>query len=729
MARKPKKINILSDIQVHENNVTNNRVHLDRVDKLLSEEHYGYYLICTATKSRLTFNSRVYLSYKHKREYYRKKALEKAHARNIYKRKPVKSKTIIFDENKDYLQLIIDVYERVFTDIKRLRLTESIIDGLKYSIDIFRTNNIQINSIDDINIKQLRLIEKSLLENDFHKRKISVSRFFSEIAKVNNTLGKQFINLKITPKKNNSNKDLALSSTVIYQLKMYSEDEFEFIMNRVNDYQKWCEQFNKHPFFSIKNILKTLLSEDKKYKMPFFNVLLFKLKKDFNIDGSILFYSRTKLKRLSIDERKNINSKIEELKNKSIGGIDLLIKEEKFALYWFLLFAPKYPYRKEISLEFKNILPEDIKVVKRIIVQYFDIKIKDIETIIFPTSKEIYPLYLQILLELGVNQENLNYFEVEEDANGVYKLKADDVGLMTVIETTKSRSNENIIIPIKNKSKIKKNIDFYIQWCSILYKHSDSKMLLQYLSNCHNFKYKPVTIAGSFLISYRLTGDIFYDKYEIIDVDNKRLDFIEHKAIRKSHLLQDHFKGKTEFERQLRKNHKSEETTKKYYEDQNLEWNGIKKHKIALAQNLIVGIFKGEINDNEHKTAKLFNGPLADCKDNKNPSFSNAPKLKDNEYCTDWYKCLTECDKSYVVPKIHGPVIYAWINFMENEKEKFFRIEDWEKEYKLDYECAKDTICKFNDEIKNYCEKEFYKYNDFIKMKFFRTVKTRNIND
>ena len=120
---------------------------------------------------------------------------------------------------------------------------------------------------------------------------------------------------------------------------------------------------------------------------------------------------------------------------------------------------------------------------------------------------------------------------------------------------------------------------------------------------------------------------------QVFESGNNRLNFIEHKAIRKSHLLQDHFKGKTEFEKQLRKNHKSNETTKIYYEDQNIEWKGIKKHKIAIAQNLIVGIFKGEIGENEHKTAKLFYGPFADCKDNRKPSFTNAAQLKNDEHC------------------------------------------------------------------------------------------------
>lgn len=725
MANKPKKLKILNN-NFPQNVITNNKIHFDRVDDLLAEKHYGFYLICSYTKSSLIKNSRVYLSYKHKKEYYKHKGLLNLLGENVYKRKPVKSKTIIFDDNKDYEDFIIDVFNRVFKDIKKSRLTESIISGLKHTIKILRENNIQIYSLDDLNIKQLRLVEKSLQEINIKELRISVSKFFSEIAKVNSSIGKQFINLKTTPKTNNfNNYDMAIPSTILYQLSTYAQEEFELVMNRVNNYKKWNSQFSIHHFFSLNNILKTLLSEDKKNKMPFFNILIFKLTKDFNIDGTILLCSRTEMNRFSVFEKENAIRKIEILRNKSIGGIDLLTKEFHFALYWFLLFAPEYPYKKDISLEYNKMLPKDIKEVKRIIVAYFNIKIRDLETVIFPTSNEIYPLYLLLLIELGVNQENLNYFVVEKDIDKSYKIKGDDIGLMTVIETIKSRSNTNITIPIKNNSKIKKYIDFYTQWCTSLYEYSKSNMLLQYLGLCNSFKYEPLSVDGAFLVSYRLTKNIFYDKYEILDTNNNRLNFIEHKAIRKSHLFQDHYKGKTEFEKQLRKNHKSNETTKIYYEDQNLEWKGIKKHKIALAQNLIVGIFKGEIGENEHKTAKLFNGPLADCKDNRKPSFTNAPQLKDDERCTDWCKCLTQCDKSYVIPKIHGPVIYAWINFIENEKENFFRIQDWEKEYLIDYQSAVDTISKFDDETRNYCKKEFYKYADFIKMKFQRIVKLK----
>lgn len=115
---------------------------------------------------------------------------------------------------------------------------------------------------------------------------------------------------------------------------------------------------------------------------------------------------------------------------------------------------------------------------------------------------------------------------------------------------------------------------------------------------------------------------------------------------------------------------------------------------------------------------------MADCKNNKSPTFRNAPVLKENEVCSDWCKCLTECNKSFVITKVHGPVIVSWINYLDKEKEKFIRIEDWNKEYLEDYEAANDVLSRFPEDDIIYCNKEAYKYDNFVKMKFFKTIKT-----
>lgn len=719
MPRKPKQLKI-NDNQPMINEIKDNRVHFDRIDNTLAEKHYGYYLICSVSKSSQVKNSRTYISFKHKKEYYRYKAKQD---NSIYKRTPVKNKTLILNNNKDYELLISDVIKRIFIEVKKLRLTESILEGLNYTISVFRSHKIKVNTLDEITIKYFRLVENSVVSTDNMVIKISASRFFNEVTKVNPSLGKQFFNFQIDNTKPYSNKrqNAALPSTVLYQLSFFAEKYFQEIMKKVKDFK----EYSKMSFFSLENMLTTLMTEDRKGKSLFVRILLVKLKQELNIDASVLLYSENQILNMNKKDSVKAMNKRSELKKMSYSGVDILKKELNYSLTWFSELFPNYPYDKKVLSRYIGCTPSDIKTIKRTFVEYFDFPMKKLEEILFPSNHHIYSLYLCLLIELGVNQESLEFLEVIKDEDNKYKIKGDDVGLMVLIDVPKHRSNSNITIPIKNNSKLKKMIDFYVEWNTPLYNFSKSNQLLQYVGNGTKVLHQPVGVEKNFLTSYKLTSNNFFTRYEIIDTNNSRLDFIEHRAIRKSHLLQDFYKGKTEFERQMRKNHKSNETTKIYYENQNFEWMGVKKHKIAIAQNLVVGIFKGEVAREEHKTAKLILGPLADCKDNKKPSFHNAPSLKEEEYCTDWCKCLTQCDKSRVVPKIHGPVIYAWIDYMDKEKDKFFRIQDWEKEYLIDYQSACDTINYFENDEKDFCKNEFKKYSNFIQMRFQRVLKVK----
>lgn len=342
----------------------------------------------------------------------------------------------------------------------------------------------------------------------------------------------------------------------------------------------------------------------------------------------------------------------------------------------------------------------------------------------------IYPFYLFFLINYGLNLETLKSWRVKKNDNGEYELLADDVGMFYLIDGIKNRSNSIISSVIPKNSKDLKYIKFLLSHLSKIYDISTNDYFFQYFScqGPRSIKY----IRSSFFtnISNSPYEYSFYKKYEIVDSFGERINSINHISLRKSHNHQDFLKGKQEFERQLRKNHKSGDTTKIFYENQNFEWEDSKKHKIALAQNLIVGIFKGEIKREEHKTAGLFeNGPMADCKNNRKPTFNNAKELKENEFCSDWTKCLTECNKACVIPKIHGPVIASWVNYLDEQREDFLRNQDWEKEYLIDYQAAEDTLSRFTEDEIRYSKKEAYKYNNFVRIKFARTVKIKGYSN
>jgi len=338
----------------------------------------------------------------------------------------------------------------------------------------------------------------------------------------------------------------------------------------------------------------------------------------------------------------------------------------------------------------------------------------------------LYPFVLYFLINYGLNLETLKSWKVFKDNEGNYKLDADYLKPFVLINGIKNRSNSEVTTVVQSNSLGKIIIDFLLKHLKPLYDCSDNKEFFQYYYCIGGVGIKQICSSYFTNINNSPHEYSFYNQYEIFDLDGNRIKRLNHTYLRKSHTYQDFFKGKKEFERQIRKTHKSGSTTKIHYENQNFEWQEAKKHKIALAQNLVVGIFKGEITREEHKTVKLFEvGPMADCKDNKHPTFDNATDMKDNEYCIDWTKCLTRCNKSYVIPKIHGPVIFAWIKHMQDLKSEFIREVDWEKEYLVDYQAAKNTISFFTEEENEFCLKERYKHMSFIKMKFTRTSKIK----
>lgn len=461
----------------------------------------------------------------------------------------------------------------------------------------------------------------------------------------------------------------------------------------------------------------------------FIQLLCKKLKYDFNIEVDFLLCSKIYIEnKFSSDRIHNFQVEMNQLKEMSLNGRNLNIINKKYAYYWLKEIFPEYPYNNTISIKYKEIYITELKYIRNWIRDHFNINLKLLDSKMYPQNNDIYPLYLLLLIKTGVNQEVLKNWEIKKNENGVYSLISDELDMFTIIDGIKERSNSNISVVLLNNSLEKKYLDFYIKWATKIYNNSENTKIFQYLNNSGGLSKKYQEINHSFTTNIKNSPTSFFKMYEIIDHEGKRVQSIDHTQIRKSHNYQDFLKGKSEFERQLRKNHKSTDTTNNYYENQNFEWKGSKEHKIALAQNLIVGIFKGEINKGDHKTASLFEvGPIADCKNNKYPTFGNAPKLKDNEFCCDWTKCLTSCDKACVIPKIHGPVINSWINYMDNQREEFLRNQDWEKEYLIDYEAAKDTLSYFTEDEIIYSEKEAYKHDDFVKIKFIKTVKIKGI--
>lgn len=137
----------------------------------------------------------------------------------------------------------------------------------------------------------------------------------------------------------------------------------------------------------------------------------------------------------------------------------------------------------------------------------------------------------------------------------------------------------------------------------------------------------------------------------------------------------------------------------------------------------IQNFVEGKVTDQRLETA--FKQPHCDCSDNLHPSFDGAPKINPGEICTSWRNCLTKCEHSKVIPEIHGPTIMAWKFLLEEEKDNFNRIEDWEKEYIFDYEAVKVVVNKLNPKNYELAQQKAYERMPFVRLMMMQTKQKR----
>jgi len=700
-------------------------IYIDKEDSVLANKHYGYYLIATLTGSQQEYtSSRLYLSSKHKQEYYSEKVKL---GNNAYKKKiRIAEYSIldILDEYPQYDLFIKSAIKSLFPVEMKYNKIKSILVGIKYFIDVLIENNVVLDSVHKIE-KIHQKTSYEFFKESFTKQR-SLNSFFLAIAMVDEKFQK--IHYKLT---NKSKKTLnSIPSSIVYQLEKIAIFEIREIKKGVENYFAWIADSQIADTLSVSNLLKTLITKihQNNYQyIKYESMLLRKLFVSYGVDAEVLTWTKKKIDTLSdLDLDKYYQSK-EKLLGMAKHGKNIDIKNEEMFAIWTKELFPEWPHSKEIDVKYKNITKDSSKNFRSWMYKYFNINYKQFDSKIVPSNNDLYPFVLLILIKHGLNLEVLKSWKVKKDLNGKYEILGDEVGTFVVIDGIKNRSNSKIATVILNESFEKKCIDFYVEWVTPIYEKSGCDSLFQYVNNSGGCSKHYQKITNTYFNNIKNSPNSIYKRYEIFGLNGKKINFIEHRELRKSHNYQMYLQGKSEFERQIKKAHKRGETTKIFYEN-HTEWKDSKYHRIALTQNLVIGVFKGEITRKQHKVAELLNGPLANCSNNKEPTFNNAPPLKDNEYCSDWTKCLTMCDKSCVIPKIHGPVIYAWIKFMEEEKENFIRENDWEKEYLVDYESALNTIGYFTKEEIIFCKEKAHLHKSFVRMKFPRIIKIKDQN-
>ena len=226
MARKSKKLQFdLTDNKLVQNDT---RVHFDREDSLLAEEHYGYYLMSTLTNAGGGNIDRVYLSSKHREEYMDKK-------RNGKKTKPPQGNLYLFNNHFNYLALIKNTINIIFTEKLTNAVTRKYVNGFSIFLDSLEARQRYIESFKEISLNDVNYVVKYIKTlRIFTKEDYwGITYFLHQSSLINSFVKNELekIKEKIDAKKENNTSNLALPSSVIYQLEYYIKKEFEELKN------------------------------------------------------------------------------------------------------------------------------------------------------------------------------------------------------------------------------------------------------------------------------------------------------------------------------------------------------------------------------------------------------------------------------------------------------------------------------------------------------------------
>lgn len=709
-----KKLKILSISNNNFSNTAVKKIHLDYVDNLLSEEHYGKYIIIANNK---VSTSRLYFSFNHYLEYYMAK---KSCSNEIIFFPPKKSNFLILDNHKKYKILIESIIKNVFLVEEAKKTIKKEIYGLDIFLKMLNYFNIMLEKETSITIEHQESAYNYCYDNKLTKSAHSnLRQFFGLIERI-------YPYLPAIDSYEGSRKESreALSSTVVFKLDYYARENLNTIIYRVEEYKKWLKEFDSDKLFSIGNLASTYYSRIDLYgsKASGFNRTINEISiKLYSIDLHCWKYIKKKEYYYNNEKEKKDHNHLLTIAKK---GINIDIVNEKMFAVWHKAIFPNFPFENNAKNELKDIFTDRSRFIEKIIKRLksqenITIEIIDIYSRIFPTIHEVYPLILLLLAREGINTDTLFHWNIEKNFNTKSISLGNTSSIALVIEALKSKINTNQSTVIGNDSKQKKYIDFYLTWMKEYYFLSKSNQFLQYISES-DYKIKEMKISN--FISIFNQSRYFLKKYNISDMNGKRINTIKHSRLRVYGNYATYLKGLNNFERQFVNGHVNIDT-QSYYEN-NVEWKEQQKYKISKIQNNIINIIRGkEVNS---KLSKLFEGPIADCSDPKNPTFIGYSKSKKNDICSSWTKCLTQCNKSFVIPNIHGPVIYAWISFMTKEKEEYIRESDWEKEYLIDYESAINVFSDFTSVESEFSKNNAYKYESFVQRRFYKNFKLKN---
>ncbi|WP_041956300.1 hypothetical protein [Sulfurospirillum arsenophilum] len=711
---KIKNLNITSNQRIeHELKII--KPHYDTVHIEFAEEHYGSYLIYSKAQGDTGQHSRLYLSYK-KGIQFREALIQalKITGKQVSGSKNTRDGLInILDNYPEYNYFILDAMIKIVPENCVKSTIESDVWACAIFLEAMRINKCKLSKLSDITTNHQRITWDSL-ENIKHTKsnKAHLSTFFNHIAKLI-----EGFNSKKRQSRNIKKNILGLPTTVLYQIDYYCREDLDNIIYRSLEYNAWQQEFKSiQNLFSLENLAKT-------YYNSIDNGVNKEREKVRNLARLLYQVELRSFTRIRANPRryeyKNEHQKKqhEMLLVLSKSGIDITINDERMLAFWIMEAFEGWPDNK-VKKIYKNLL--DIKSFQLVANRRFNIDFVLLRNRVLPTFHEIYPLILFILIREGLNMEVLRSWKVHKKENNEYEI-GNNAGVATIIEGYKNRSKDIIWTPIKRDSITERYINFFLSWLTPLYEKNKSDSFFQYYQDSGKEFEIGYFKNRTQLRSAQQGRRWFFQRHTIILPKGERLMNIDHRQPRVNKQFDDYLKGLDEFERQRKRSHSNIDTQLHY--DNIAERKSIQKHIIGKTLNLTEDIFRGKITRDDNPKVKIFEGIFADCTDPKNPDFYGNPKLHDDEVCTDWFMCLCMCTKSVVIPYIHGPVIFAWREYIWNEKEKFFRESDWEKEYLIQLNAANSVIEGFSNEEKKYSEEHMLEYEGIVNLHFKRKRK------
>lgn len=704
------------------------RKHFDTINPLLSEEHYGKYLIVKNDRSGKEYHNRFYLCHEAMFEFLEASGVSAAIIKGLKSKD--RSSTHLISLFPEHQNMIVTTLFDLANEGSPRSSVRKLLEGFSHLLMVFKKLKISITSLSEIDGNTLKALLKDAKKNNYSKHILKHCSLF--LRQVRSHYKKDFAVPKLQQYSAKVINDKEhLSSEVSWQLDVYACHELDETIKLVNEYRDWMrdleaiqahftqDELDQHGgIFTLKNLVFSYFEN-----LDMMGSAAASMNQAIRKVAHSLYGIELKVWKHKRGHSKSDREQEAELRKIGEGGFNITIKDERTYAIWLKIITPYYPFNNTILPQYAC-LNKSITLWRYTQSQRKYIDLTRFNRRIYPTKEVLYPLYLLSLLRSGLNQQPINDWRVWKDRQGIYHI-GEDSGMGRLVDGFKSRGN-TIQTTALDKQHCR-YVDFFCNYLTPLYEHSMDDHFFQYFaSQIHKNSQSKIQTWDNFaLLSMLSTKKHFFYKHSIEDTKilsdgrrlQKRIYKIEHEQIRKVRNLSEYLQGKSAWERQYGLGHKNTQTGIIY--EQTVEFKEAKQHRIVMTMNTLLDFVKGKMSEKENPKLKVFKGPLANCQNPFKPDYIGSKPLHHRDVCTNWRKCLSGCTQCQPVKSVHGPNIMAWRIIMEELRSIYTDPQEWDRMFLLDDQVAKATLeaCCFTKEELTECQQ---KANEPQRLNFIR---------